>query len=619
MGDAATSWTEEREEPEGATLPPRAVLLLLASVTLLVIFLSLDPLLTFGAWGSDSGEYASLTSALLTHHAFQLSGYTGWGFGYPYFPGLFEVGAAVSAATGADPLLSLELAVPTLGALGVMPLFLLFRRILPSDGVALLGAALSGVAAPRLLVLSHAAPVTLGDLLWIASLWAFVEQRKDPRWWGVLALTAPALILTHHLSSYFFLLTGLGLLVGLELYAPRRWTRRFPLPEFVFLGAFAIGLLTFWSQYALPFWSTIVLKQGLLSSPGTLVTGVVVGMLLFALLVRWRRVRSDRALASGRRASEKALWSLKFPTRSHVARDGLLLSALIVVPLSVLMVVPLPGTQDVAPPLLLLWYAPMIAYIPLTSGTRGVLPASRLGPGLHALIVAVGLSAIFSIVSASTAIPLNRHTEYLIPPLALITALGITRGLSALRDLRSVHSKVPYFAALASVVLLVAASGATAYPPPTLLEGFQEGFTPADLSESTWMAVSLPAGAHLASDHRLSDLYFYDSGGSPATWDNASCLFIGTDSYCAYAELQSSFLPEPPPPQGHGPPAGKIYAVAVDETMRTQGVALDPSQPAVPMSGAAQDRFAGPGFVELYSAGGQTVWWVVLSEVPSPP
>jgi hypothetical protein len=188
---------------------------------------------------------------------------------------------------------------------------------------------------------------------------------------------------------------------------------------------------------------------------------------------------------------------------------------------------------------------------------------------------------------------------------------------NALARLHTEERPLAYGLALLAVGALVVANGATAYPSPAVLEGFQEGFTTGDTALAAWMAGALPHGASLGADHRLSDLYFYEAQ-SPATWDNATCLFVGSDDYCAYAELHTSSLPNAPPPVGNGPPKGPIDAVAVDQVMKENGVALDPSAPAVPMSAAALHRLQGPGFVLLYDQGDQQSWWVDLPQVPTP-
>jgi hypothetical protein len=579
--------------------------LLLGSLVLFALFLGLEPLLLFGAWGSDSGEYATLTRALLNHGQFLLSGYTGWGFGYPYFPGTFEVGAGIAAATGADPLWTLEVAIPALGALGAVPFFLFFRRVVPSDTAAFVGAALTSVSSVRLLVISHAAPQTLGDLLWIASLWFLVEQRRDPRWLVLLSLSSAALILTHHLSSYFFLISGVGLVLGLELYQPGRWSRRFPIRELAFMGAFAVGLFAYWFDYAPPFAQVIVTEGLLRASPILAPVGAVGGMVLCALVIHLRRTLARR------KGSARGAWRLKWPSEWRKLRDGAVLGGLVLAGVAALFVVPLPGTQDYVSTLSALWYLPVLALVPLAAGMKGALPVSRLGPGAFALLIVIGLSALFALATANGEIPADRHPEFLVPPLALVAGLSVAILLEP-GWLPVGRSKAATTLAVLAVLALVGANAATAYPPPAALEGFQEGFTPQDVSLAGWMAISLPAGTSLASDHRLSDLYFYDSGGNPASWDNSTCLFEGSNEFCAYHDLEDSFLPNPPI-------QGMVDVVAVDSTMRSTGVALDPSLPAVPMSAAALDRLQGPGFVLLYSAGGQSAWWVDWPEVPAPP
>lgn len=572
-------------------VPPAASLLLLGSLVLLAIFLDLEPLLTFSAWGSDTGEYAVMTAHLLQTHGFLLSGYTGWGFGYPYFPGTFEVGAGVAAAAGTDPLWTLEVAIPVLASLSVVPIYLLFRRLYPSEPVALIGAALAAVAFPRVFILSHAAPASLGDLLVVAGLWLLVEQRRDPRWLLLLGLDGVGLIVTHHLSSYFFLLSALGLLVGVELYAPHRWSRRFPLREFVFLGGFTSTLLAYWYYYAPPFRS--ILEQGLLGAPPIVAAGAALGIVaLGAVLVLLRRKLPT--------LRDRPLWRTKWPVPRKVLRDASVLSLLLGVGIAYLLVEPLPGTSDVVPVVDVLYFLPFLVLVPLVAGGRSLGSLTSLGEGPLAWFGAIAASAAFALRTANSAIPPDRHVEYLALPLVLLAAMTIG---SLISDLHASGRRRALVAVVLGVGLLVGANAAVCYPPPSLLEGFQEGFTAQDTALASWAVSSLPAGSALASDHRLSDLYFGYSGW-PATWSAAPCLFVGENTSCARQELQDLSFP-----LAHFAPR-PLDAVAVDPVMVQQGVALNPNAPAVPMSASALAYLEGPGFILLYSDGGASVWWV---------
>jgi hypothetical protein len=569
----------------------RFVPLLLLSLVLLAVFLGLEPLLLYAAWGSDTGEYYRLTLALAQNGRFLLAGYHGWGFGYPYFPGIFEVGAAVSQATGANALISLEVAVPALAALSVAPVFLLFRRLYPSDTVALVGAAFAAVAFPRLFDLSHAAPLSLGDLLCVASLWAFVEQRKDRRWLVVLSLSAGALIITHHLSSYFFFISALGVLVLHELLFPRRWASRFPAREFLFLGGFVTVLFTYWLVYAPPFSS--FLSQGVLgANPAVVPAGAATVVVLSGLLVYLRR----------RGGAGRPVGRLKWPGRRSIYLHMAILGVLVFGSLALLTVFPLPTTTDTISPFTLLWYTPFLLLIPLAAGSRRLSNFSTLGMVTILWILVLGGSALYGLVTANPVILPERHPEYLAIPLSLMVAISLRHLIGPAQVGRMRPRQA---VAVGLVALLLGANALVAFPPPSALEGFQEGFTPQDLTMIEWAASSLPPGSALAADHRLSDLYFGLSG-QPATWDTTPCLFLGDNRTCARAELNASLAPRGPDQEPR-----PLDAVAVDWTMVHVGVALDPNAPASPMSPQALAALNGPGFVLLYEDGqGEMLFWV---------
>ncbi|UCD91634.1 MAG: hypothetical protein JSV43_05120, partial [Methanobacteriota archaeon] len=77
----------------------------LLSIFLVAIFLRLLPLSRHLFWGADFGEYYFLTNDLVSSGNLTLP-YFGWGFTYPYFPGMFILGgilgftsASISVAT----------------------------------------------------------------------------------------------------------------------------------------------------------------------------------------------------------------------------------------------------------------------------------------------------------------------------------------------------------------------------------------------------------------------------------------------------------------------------------------------------------------------------------------
>jgi hypothetical protein len=572
----------------------RADIAWLGSAVLLLIFLALEPLGTFPIFGSDTGEYYRLTAMLFTSgHLQSTTVYAGWGSAYPVFPGLFEISAATAGATGSGVLSALQIVAPVLSALAVVPLFLLFRRLVPNDTVAILGATLGALFMPRMFSVAHPAPLAIGDFFVIAMVWMFLEGRRDVRWYLPLSVTSAALVVTHHLSMYFFLVSAIGLVVLTELVWPRRWSVRFPWREFVFLGVLITGTLGYWFE-SQAFSSIISSPVPGVSLTFPLVEGAAMAsLLLLAGLVEVRR-RTERPRAH----------RLKFPSDESVVRDALILLIGIYGGLAILIVVPLPGTVGQTTSVAaLVFFTPLLLAIVLTSGSRRLLAFSRNGPLVLMWVLAIGISAILALSLGESTISPERHAEYLVIPLGLVIAICLGRLVGLAQDRAGRPAAISV--ALA-VVVLVAANAAIAYPPPALLGGFQEGLTNGDAAVWMWTGVGVPASDVVASDHRVSSMVFgFD--GNPATWDSAQGLFTGTNWTLALSELHGSLAPHT---------NLSIAVIIVDGTMRSTGVALNPNDLASPMSASSTGWFSTAPFIPVYENGGTTVYWVDLPAAP---
>lgn len=564
----------------------RAHLLWLLALVLALVFVALEPMLSFALFGSDTGEYYRLTASLVTSGHVPLTNYAGWGSAYQDFPGIFLVSAATSQALGVDPLSALMVTVPVLAVVSVVPLYLLFRRLFAHEEVALLGAGLASFAMPRLFSIAHPAPLALGDLFVVAGLWMFLEGRRDVRWYLPLALTSAALIVTHHLSSYFFLLSALGGLLLLELVLPGRWSRRFPTRELAFSAAFGLGVVAYWLGYASAFRPIIDSGLGAYAflAPVVAVPGVIAAVVVVGALIRWRRARGPRPSRP------------RLPSDRSVVRDFAILLGGSLLGIVALLLSPLPGGAAATSLAAVAFFAPLFLVIALATGSRRLLAFERTGPFALTWLALVGISAIVGWVSQSAVILPTRHAEYLLLPLGLLAAVSVGRLIARLRDTRGRRAVA---AGVIGAVVLLAANAAIVYPPPQYFGGFQEGLTTADAAVWLWVGVGLPPTAVVASDHRLSSMIFgFD--GNPATWDSTPALFVGTDRAAAFDELNGSYAPHA---------VRSIDAVAVDSVMRS-GVALDPGGAAFPMSSAALAWLSSAPFVPLYENGEQVVYWV---------
>jgi hypothetical protein len=575
--------------------------LLLTGLAFLLVFLALEPFLSYALFGSDTGEYYRLTAALVSSGTIPHgSAYPGWGSAYPDFPGMYLLVGGGAGALGLDPMTALTVLVPVVAVLSVFPLFLLFRRIYPHDTVALLAAAIGSIVMPRLFSIAHPAPLAIGDFLCVGALWMFVESRREVRWYLPLSLTAAALILTHHLSSYFFVVSTLGGVLLLELWRPGLWSRRFPTREFAFVAAFVSATFAFWfyGTYTFP---TKVLNFALGSHAGFAIFEALglAAVVVSALLVRWRRglPRSNR------------VW-VRLPTDRSWARDALAITVLVFAAISVVAVVPVPGTSQSTTPGAILWFSPVLVLGIACAGSRRMLTPARLGPFALTWTGALGFSAAAMILLSllapefpgspaagiSSTLSPYRHVEYLFLPIALLAAVGIARLVTRLEDR---GGRRAFVAACVGVVVVLAANAAIVYPPQNDFGGFEEGLTHGDAALWMWVGVAVPSSWTVASDHRLSSMIF-GVDGNPCTWFTTPELFTGTNWSKAASELRSSGTPYTDRP---------VDLVAVDSVMYG-GVALDPSKEAAPLSNDAAGWFAGLPFIVIYESGQNVVYLV---------
>src|SRR5256886_8855375 len=112
----------------------------LAAVVLVSIAVRLSPLWSFLFWGSDTREFFSILRALIRSDHLSTT-YYGWGVTYPYFPVMFFAQAGFVDLGWLDVPTTRNLLVPILGALAVLPMFLVAHRMTDDNRFALFAAA----------------------------------------------------------------------------------------------------------------------------------------------------------------------------------------------------------------------------------------------------------------------------------------------------------------------------------------------------------------------------------------------------------------------------------------------------------------------------------------------
>ncbi|MEC9336588.1 MAG: hypothetical protein VYC68_03710, partial [Candidatus Thermoplasmatota archaeon] len=178
----------------------RRQVLLLAAIAFGSLTLRLSHLWHWALWGSDSGEYLFLTTALAENGALLQDGYLGWGHAYPWFQGMQLLAAAAALLCGLPTAATLLWLIPAAGALAVPALFLAGRRFVSSDA-ALVGSGCYAVAFPVVFANSHAMPGSLADPLSLLLIYTFIGILAAPgRWLPAFGVLLAGLVVVHHFT-----------------------------------------------------------------------------------------------------------------------------------------------------------------------------------------------------------------------------------------------------------------------------------------------------------------------------------------------------------------------------------------------------------------------------------
>ncbi len=222
----------------------------LLSVFLLGLTMRILPLFHYALWGSDTGEYYFLTKALVENH-YILFDYPGWGFGYPYFPGMFILTGS-AGLLGLNKMAMLSLITPIISSLSVILIFFITKNVFKDDRIGIVSALLFAVAIPHVFTTSHPMPGSLGDFLLLFCVLLFIKSYNNKKFILLLVPSTITLIVTHHLSSYFLFISILFFVFIRELLQKKSDKKKLRI-ELPFLGFLFIGMMIQWLWIAKPF------------------------------------------------------------------------------------------------------------------------------------------------------------------------------------------------------------------------------------------------------------------------------------------------------------------------------------------------------------------------------
>ncbi len=384
----------------------------LALIATFAVVIRSIPAWLYSGWGNDFGIYYSVTIEFLARRNPFIEYAVPWGSsGYGSFPMLYMIILVASFITGASPEVLLLRIPPIIGGLTVVPLYFISYELTRKRGLSLMAALLLAINPVHVYQTSMPYFLTIGHFFMLLSLYFFIRWQKDDRFIYFLIPSVAALLLSHHLTNYIFIISITGISLILTVY------RRVPLKKvrqnYLFIALYSGVTFAYWV-------GRVPGMIDFLEAPFRHVIpwyGVIAGYYLLLGVVFYLSLRFDFT----RRPIPRPRINVKM---------GYVFSLFLGVGMVFLVLLAVVGLHGYYIPIISIFYS--VPFM-LTIGFMGV-GLTRMSKYPRLLLYGAGwmipiaLSAIIGLITWSSIEPW-RHVEYLMEPLSIVGALGISEIL----------------------------------------------------------------------------------------------------------------------------------------------------------------------------------------------
>jgi hypothetical protein len=524
-------------------------------ITGIAILVRSIPAWTNAAWGGDFGIYYGLTSRFVQNqHIF--NEYNGWGGMYNYFPVLYIFSALGHWLTGFNLLWLMPKIAPIFGGLTVFIFYFIVSEVTKRRDLALLSAMFLAVIPFHVYQTSHAAPLTMGHFFMMLSIYLFVKYMSNKKYLIPLLISTVFLIMSHHLTTYFFLITIFLIVVFKSIRVDLRPMSR----DIAYVVIASMLAFNYWIFIATPVFSTFM------SSGLTMQSYVVILLfyvLFFGLLfgIVTLKKRTPATLVGLRKL-------FTFDATHSKKRAILYFTAGILVIISaevMFLFVNFPVSGIRLKPLSILYSIPMVLFIGF--GCMGVeyLPHVENRWFFQAWLCAILASFLYSLVTVNTTLFPDRHVEYLTVPACLFAAVGAVTIFKKRPQTLHLSLKKPLSRPSIQVLLALAVSGlvfsnaVAVYPVYTSLDWMDESIPDQTVNAISWINENLKRNTTVvATDLRLSKMLWAE--GINATFENTNTTWTSDTWVGCVTDFRSN--------QNHS----RVTYVLIDDVMRDTSV-----------------------------------------------
>jgi hypothetical protein len=588
---------------------PNWIIFGLVSIIIIAILIRLIKLYEFAVWGSDSGEHYFLITQLIKTGEIQLD-YSGWGLAYPYFPGMHLLSSGFAQVSGCSSFCTLIYITPIIAGLSVIIMFCLALRVFRDPRVGLVAAGFLAVVMPHVFASSHPMPGSLGSFMLLACIFLLFKSYDNSKFLVLLILTSFALVLTHHMSTYFLIISVSAIILFRELLQHPVDLHRTRV-DFGYLSFLITIALLYWLFYAIPFRNQ-VLSRGLPLSGWFIIPLAYLGLFGLYLIIHLRR---------------RLTWQFQpkiLQPRNLIIRALIFIIAGIVI-ISLASFTRVPGTDMKFDSQAVILFLPIIIFMSFLVIAPAFGAFYKDGFSILGWLIAICVSILFSMVTRSQELLSYRHLPYAFEAIALFGGLGAVKIFDLLvskkgsnfvraEDNKELIDPMPRkntkmfvpraplhlrLIAVTFIMVILIFCGIYSYPPLNVLSGFEEGTNEEELEACFWARENQENDMTIASDHRLSSMMF-GFAGLNSTWEYAPKTLHGESYDEIRSEVASARIP-----------AGnkRIDYVIITNSIK-EGVALEQWTTAQPMSSKAINKFESEPFIKLYDNGVAELYFI---------
>jgi len=533
-------------------------------------------------WGSDSGEYLYLTRHLLENGMMLNENYIGWGRAYPDFQGMQILTASMSLLFGVSYHTSLTWHIPLISGLAIPMLFIIGKELVGFTP-ALFGSAFYAFTFGVVYANSHPMPGGLAETIGFIMIFSWIKILKGGKlivinplkrnlWSHIFKISFVALLLTHHFTLLLLMAAILGMLI-VEIAAGNKKIAK---EGIIGIGLGSLLISVYWLIYAKSF-RKMLDDSAFDFLPDNIPTTIVLTLIpLISLLILW--LIKDKL--------HLPLWTENITHENYLKRAiASFIGAFVVILLVLWQGVPgtdIPVDLEATP-----YLSVNLAIMSLVCVPSFVI-SKKNGWLLWGWLLPILSLAAIGAITGSHLLIAYRHAPYLLAPAALMIGISFQYFMIGFET-----EKRKYITTLFTMLLLGCAWGA--YPPPSVMGGFQEGTSQEEIDAVLWLNFA-EEDSLVASDHRLSSLTF-GLTETNATWENGAIVINGN------AEESIQAGKDLPTPQ-----AGRkdVTYVLLSEEMQ-KGVALLQWDPAEELTGEAKTKFTDNNQFPIWFDNGDTI------------